>query len=202
MTDLNRTIEYVFRISDNVSEKTDAMSSSIDRAGRELDSLNQKQDETRDKVERTNRDLADQQVGIVTQLTALMGFRESVSAVTGGIIGLGLVSDETAQDLAKVNAAFSIFAGAVTAIKSVQAVMTTLNTATAANAVINTYNAVISNPAMLAGVSIAAGAAAGIAGALLLSSSNTTNQTTINFQDSTPQQAVSEVFQVVGGGAL
>ena len=202
MTDLNKTIEYVFKLTDNVSESATVMSQSADRAGTKLDELELKQQEARQSIDKTDQKLANQQVGIVTQLTALMGFRESVSAVTGGIIGLGLVSDETAQDLQKINAAFSIFAGAVTTIKAVQAVMTTLNAATAANAVINTYNAVVSNPAMMAGVGIAVGAAAGIAGALLLSSNTTNNNTTIKVDSGTPQQATSEIYRVVGGGAL
>lgn len=202
MTDLNKTIEYVFKLNDNVSESATAMSQSADRAGTKLDELELKQQEARQSIDKTDQKLANQQVGIVTQLTALMGFRESVSAVTGGIIGLGLVSDETAQDLQKINAAFSIFAGAVTTIKAVQAVMTTLNAATAANAVINTYNAVVGNPAMMAGVGIAMGAAAGIAGALLLSSNTTNNNTTIKVDSGTPQQATNEIYRVVGGGAL
>lgn len=202
MTDLNKTIEYVFKLTDNVSESATSMSQSADRAGTKLDELEVKQQETRQSIDKTDQKLANQQVGIVTQLTALMGFRESVSAVTGGIIGLGLVSDEAAVELNKINAAFSIFAGAVTTIKAVQAVMTTLNAATAANAVINTYNAVVSNPAMMAGVGIAVGAAAGIAGALLLSNSTTNNSTTIKVDSGTPQQATSEIYRVVGGGAL
>lgn len=202
MTDLNKTIEYVFKLTDNVSESATTMSQSADRAGTKLDELELKQQEARQSIDRTDQKLANQQVGIVTQLTALMGFRESVSAITGGIIGLGLVSDETAQDLQKINAAFSIFAGAVTTIKAVQAVMTTLNATTAANAVINTYNAVVSNPAMMAGVGIAVGAAAGIAGALLLSSNTTNNNTTIKVDSGTPKQATSEIYRVVGGGAL
>lgn len=202
MTDLNKTIEYVFKLTDNVSESATSMSQSADMVGAKLDELEVKQQEARQSIDETNQKLANQQVGIVTQLTALMGFRESVSAVTGGIIGLGLVSDETAQDLQKINAAFSIFAGVVTTIKAVQAVMTTLNAATAANAVINTYNAVVSNPAMMAGVGIAMGAAVGIAGALLLSSNTTNNNTTIRVDSGTPQQATDEIYRVVGGGAL
>lgn len=202
MTDLNKTIEYVFKLTDNVSESATSMSQSADRAGAKLDELEVKQQETRQSIDRTDQKLANQQVGIVTQLTALMGFRESVSAITGGIIGLGLVSDETAVELNKINAAFSIFAGAVTTIKAVQAVMTTLNAATAANAVINTYNAVVSNPAMMAGVGIAVGAAAGIAGALLLSSNTTNNTTTIKVDSGTPQQVTNEIYRVVDGGAL
>lgn len=202
MTDLNKTIEYVFRLSDQISETAAKAAEDLDAADAQVDRLVQSEQEAQAEIDRTDSKMQGQQITIMTQLTALMGMREAVSAVTSGLVGMGLVSDETAVALQKVNAAFSIMAGAVTAIKSVQAVMTTLNAASAANAVINTYNAVISNPAMLAGVGIAVGAAAGVAGMYLMSTDNSTSTTTINVTDTTPQQATSELYQVVGGGAL
>ena len=154
------------------------------------------------------RELADtkrqaEQLDLVAQLTTLMGIREGVSAVTGGIIGLGIVSDETAQDLQKVNAAFSVMAGAVTSIKALQAVMTTLNATEAVGTVLAGLRTALSSPAGIIAVGAGIGAAAGVAGALLMTSNSTTNNsTTINVTDTTPQQSVSEIYQVVGGGAL
>ena len=60
--------------------------------------------QTRTSTDAMERELQDakkqaEQLDLVTQLTTLMGIREGVSAVTRGIIGLGIVSDETAQDL-------------------------------------------------------------------------------------------------------
>lgn len=203
MTDLNKTIEYTFKLVDSVTPAAGQMAQSADSAKVKVDDLEQSEKRLQSETARTGAALDKQQLSIVTQLTALMGFREAVSAVTGGIIGFGLVSDEAAQDLQKVNAAFSVFAGAVTTIKAVQGVMTTLNTATAIQGVLNTYNAVISSPAKMAGVGIALGATAGVAGALMLTQNSSSSKTTnITFESTTPQTAQSEVINLVTGGAL
>ena len=144
-----------------------------------------------------------QQLDMMTQLTALMGMREGVSAITGGLIGLGVVAGEDAEQLNKINAAFSLMAGAVTTLKTLQAVQMTLNTAEASGAVITAFRAAVSNPLGIAMVGAGLGAAAGVAGALLLSNSTTNNSNVnVTIQDTTPQEAVSDVYQVVTGGAL
>ena len=202
-TELSKTFVYSFKLEDNVSTAARQMTDSSKQAQTEIDNLNAKQAQAQAEIDQTNQKLQSQQLSVVTQLTALMGFREAVSAVTGGLIGLGIVSDETAVQLQKINAAFSIFAGAVSTIKAVQAVMTTLNGATALNAVLNSFNAVLQSPAKMAAVGLAAGAAVGVAGAFLMTNNTTNNSsTTINVANTTPAQAQSEIFQVVGGGAL
>ena len=202
-TELSKTFVYSFKLEDNVSTAARQMTDSSKQAQAEIDNLNAKQAQAQAEIDQTNQKLQSQQLSVVTQLTALMGFREAVSAVTGGIIGLGIVSDETAVQLQKINAAFSIFAGAVSTIKAVQAVMTTLNGATALNAVLNSFNAVLQSPAKMVAVGLAAGAAVGVAGAFLMTNNTTNNSsTTINVANTTPAQAQSEIFQVVGGGAL
>lgn len=203
VTELSKTFVYAFKLEDNVSTTAKTMSDSAKTAGTDLDNLKAKQNETRLEIDTTNQKLQSQQLSVVTQLTALMGFREAVSAVTGGIIGLGIVSDDTAVQLNRINSAFSIFAGAVSTIKAVQAVMTTLNGATALNAVLNSFNAVLQSPAKMAAVGLAAGASVGVAGAFLMTNNTTNNsETTIKVESTTPAQTRSEIYQVVGGGAL
>lgn len=179
------------------------MSQATEEAGQKLDDLNTKQAEAQAEIKQTTRNIESQQVSVLTQLTAVMGLREATSAAISGVIGLGIVSDETAQKLNMINAGFSLFAGAVTAIKSVQAVMTTLNGATAVNAALNAFNAVLQSPGKMALVGMAAGATIGAAGAFLVTN-NTSNSSTTNItvDSSTPRQAQTEIFQVVGGGAL
>ena len=203
MTDLNKTIIYAFKLEDNVTSTARNMSEATEEAGKDIDDLNAKQQQAQMEADQTKRKLDSQQLSVLTQLTAMMGLREAVSATTSGLIGLGVVSDETAQDLNKINAAFSIFAGAVTTLKSVQAVMTTLNGATAVNAALNAFNAVLQSPAKLAVVSLAAGAAIGAAGSYLITNNNSSSSTTnIHVDNTTPKQAQTEIFQIVGGGAL
>ena len=162
-----------------------------------------KQAELRSSMQDTQDSAMANQVSVLTQLTAVMGLKEGLSAVTGGMISLGLVSDDTAKSLGMVNSAFSMMAGAVSMIKSVQAVMTTLNTTSAIGASIDAFRATLTNPAMLGVVALAGGAALGVAGAYLMTNNTTNNnQTTVNIVDTTPAAAQSEILQVVTGGAL
>ena len=203
MTDLNKTIIYAFKLEDNVTSTAKSMSEATEEAGKDIDDLNAKQQQAQMEADQTKRKLDSQQLSVLTQLTAMMGLREAVSATTSGLIGLGVVTDSQAESLNKVNAAFSIFAGAVTTLKSVQAVMTTLNGATAVNAALNAFNAVLQSPAKLAVVGLAAGAAIGAAGAYLITNNNSSSSTTnIHVDNTTPKQAQTEIFQIVGGGAL
>ena len=276
MTDLQRTIEYIFKLSNDVSAQAgqasqsaqsakvaiDDMNGSVERSEQVLDGVQSTLDTVGAKARETSNDVSAQagqasqsaqnaaqgvqratdeigmdledmtaqarskaseieaiaegakdsvadakrqveQIDLLTQLTSIMGIREGVSAVTGGIIGLGIVSDETAQDLNKVNAAFSVMAGAITMIKSLQAVMTTLNATEAVGAVLASLRTAVSSPVGAAIVGTGIGVAAGLAGGLLLTSNTTNNNsTTINVSDTTPQQATSEIFTIVAGGAL
>lgn len=203
MTDLNKTIIYAFKLEDNVTSTARQMSQATEEAGKDLDDLNTKQQQTQLEIDQTKKKLDTQQLSVLTQLTAIMGLREAVSATTSGLIGLGIVTDEQAEALNKLNAGFSIFAGVVTTLKSVQAVMTTLNGATAVNAALNAFNAVLQSPGKMALVGLAAGTTIGAAGAFLVTNNNSSTSTTnITVDSSTPKQAQSEIFQVVGGGAL
>lgn len=191
--------------SQNVRRSTDEIGMDLDEAAadarRKASEIEAATQSAKESIEEAKR--ATEQIDILTQLTSIMGIREGVSAVTGGIIGLGIVSDETAQDLNKVNAAFSVMAGAVTMIKSLQAVMTTLNATEAVGAVLASLRTAVSSPVGAAIVGTGIGVAAGLAGGLLLTSNTTNNNsTTINVSDTTPQQATSEIITIVAGGAL
>lgn len=255
MTELNKQIEYLFKLVDNVSSSAGQMAQSLDEAGQrvdanmvkqeelqrsveatgavldgqqvkadqtsthldsavedmrqtmdilnaEVDVASAKQGELRDEMLHTQTTASDTQISLLTQLTAVMSLKEGVSAVSNGLISLGIVSGDAAQALGQVNAAFSLMAGAVSTLKSIQAVMTTVNAASAIGAAIDTYRATLANPAMLGAVALASGAAIGVAGAYLMSNNTTTNSTTVNIVDTTPAQAQSEILQVVMGGAL
>lgn len=255
MTELNKQIEYLFKLVDNVSSSAGQMAQSLDEAGQrvdanmvkqeelqrsveatgavldgqqvkadqtsthldsavedmrqtmdilnaEVDVASTKQAELRDEMLHTQTTASDTQISLLTQLTAVMSLKEGVSAVSNGLISLGIVSGDAAQALSQVNAAFSLMAGAVSTLKSIQAVMTTVNAASAIGAAIDTYRATLANPAMLGAVALASGAAIGVAGAYLMSNNTTNNSTTVNIVDTTPAQAQSEILQVVTGGAL
>ncbi len=199
MSDLDRIITYTFRMQDNVSQATASMKAGADSADRSLKELTASSETARTDIKATNETLMANQVTVMTQLTALMGLRSSVSAVTSGLRGLGLVSDETAEQLQKINAAFALFSGGVTAIKSVQAVMTTLNASTALYSTMMTYLSVLKNPiyAGIAGAGI--GVAAGVGAHFLTQNNETVNQETVfNITGNEARQTADEIHYIQG----
>lgn len=203
MGDLDKIITYTFQMRDNVSSTADNMGASATRAQTSIDALSTSEKQLRTETAETTASIQAQQVTVMAQLTALMGLRSSVSAVTGGMKALGLVSDESAEALAKVNGAFALFSGAVTAIKSVQAVMTTLNASSALYATIQTYLQGLKNPLLLGGALVGMGAAGAIGGYFLSQNNNTTNNsTTVNVQGVSQTATATIQQEVYQMGAL
>lgn len=163
------------------------------------------QAEARTEIQATSAEMDAQSSKITNQLVAIGALKGGVSAMIGGVQQLGIVSDDTAQVLGKINAAFGIMAGAAGTIKAIQGAMAALNVATAINASLNSFNAVLQNPAMLAGVGLAAGAAIGVAGTyLVMQNDQSRTSTTINVVDGSEgrSQFGAEVYDVITGGAL
>lgn len=137
------------------------------------------------------------------ELSTLMGVKESVGSVIGGVTALGLVSQETAQDLAKVNAAFQLMAGAATGLKTLQVLMTGLNAQTAINASLNTFLSVVRNHALgMAAVGAGLGAMAGVAGMYLYTNNQSSKTVNINVDGGGSSAVAQEIYTVVNGGAL
>ena len=137
------------------------------------------------------------------ELSTLMGVKESVGSVIGGVTALGLVSQETAQDLAKVNAAFQLMAGAATGLKTLQVLMTSLNAQTAINASLNTFLSVVRNHALgMAAVGAGLGAMAGVAGMYLYTNNQSNKTVNITVDGGGPTAVAQEIYTVVNGGAL
>ena len=163
------------------------------------------QADARTEIQATSAEMDAQSSKITSQLVAIGALKGGVSAMIGGVQQLGIVSDDTAQVLGKINAAFGIMAGAAGTIKAIQGAMAALNVATAINASLNSFNAVLQNPAMLAGVGLAAGAAIGVAGTyLVMQNDQSSTSTTINVVDGSEgrSQFGAEVYDIVNGGAL
>ncbi|MBO4797456.1 MAG: hypothetical protein J5494_01605 [Candidatus Methanomethylophilaceae archaeon] len=173
------------------------------RARESAQSVGLSQRQARADISATDSALMLQANRIMLQMGAIAGLKEGVGSVINGITSLGLVSDETAQSLAKINSAFQLMAGAVSTIRAIQGAMTALNVATAINASLNSFNAVLANPAMAAGVGLAAGAALGVAGAYLMTQNNsqTTNNITI-IDGSDRVETGTEIYDLVRGPAV
>lgn len=195
-----------------VSEATGGFTSVVDvtrRAGDETDDTIVKQRQLMDEARRSGAEVQAQNVSVITQLTSIMALRTGVTAITNSMIQLGAVTDEGAEKIRKFNAMFSMLSGGVQILKSAQAMMSLLNLATLKNAMLNTYNSVITNPGRAAMVGVGLGAVAGVGtyfAVNALTGGNTTNTTNITIEgtaDDSQQktaQKVQQVYQLTGAG--
>lgn len=181
---------------------------SATEAGTVTDNTILKQRQLAAEAKNATTQVKSQNVSIIMQLTAVMGFKEGISSLTNGVISLGLVSEDSAKTLMKFNSAFQMMAGGVQIIKAAQGVMAILNLETLKNAILNTYNAVVSNPgkAMLVGLGLGAAAGAGTYFALssIGNNTNVSNNITVNGDPTPGQQATAEklnqVYSMTGAG--
>lgn len=205
--DINRTIIYTFRMDDNVTEASRQAGNSARESHGEVQTAIQGQKEYQQEIRVTNDSLDAQQIKLASQVAILMGFKSATTGVINGVIQLGLVSDETAGKLRMVNSVFSIMGGLATGIKTLQLAMTSLNVASIKNALINTYNKVLTNPGAVALAGIGLGATAGALTYFGLQASNSTSTTNNNITIEAPAsegtaQEISEIYTVLNGGAL
>lgn len=197
----DRTVTWAFRVVDDMSAEANSAASAADKASTSTETAKIKQRDLQKETNNTNSVLTQQQAKLALQVTVVTGLQGAVSGLTNGVQALGITSEETNAILKKVNATFQIMGGAANLIKSVQLAMTLLNVATLKNALLNTYNAVISNPAMIALV----GAGAAVTAAVILgaqnssSSSSTTNITVNGTTDAGTQATVQDVYTIVQG---
>lgn len=202
MTD-DRTITWAFRIADNVTEGADEAAAAAEEAGKQTDEAKAKQEELKDTVNKTTAGITAQQARLAMQVTVIVGLQGAVSGLTSGIKALGITSDATNEKLTKINAAFQIMGGLANTVKALQLAMSMLNLATVKNALLNTYNAVVSNPAAIALVGAGAGAAvtaAVILGAQSGSSSTSTTNITVNGTSSAGTESTAQdVYTLVQG---
>ncbi|MFA5744549.1 MAG: hypothetical protein WC936_07075 [Candidatus Nanoarchaeia archaeon] len=202
MTD-NRTITCAFKIADNVIEGADEAAAAAEKAGKQTDEAKAKQEELKNTVDKTTAGITAQQARLAMQVTVIVGLQGAVSGLTSGIKALGITSDATNEKLTKINAAFQIMGGLANTVKALQLAMSMLNLATVKNALLNTYNAVVSNPAAIALVGAGAGAAvtaAVILGAQSGSSSTSTTNITVNGTSSAgTESTVQDVYTLVQG---
>lgn len=228
-----RVLEYRIKVVDNVSEAASRASESAKRAGvsiGEADDAGKRFNATgvRVQVEARASGAAAGEATAATReyvetakeaevamrkqredaaigIAALMGMQSAVSGVTSGLIGLGMVSEETAGTLRKVNAAFQIMTGLAAGVKALQIVTATLNMTNLKGAAIATYRSVLESPwkAALAGVGV--GAAGALVGSLVLGGNRTENVTTVNVigkPDEDTKKTSEEVIMVIEGGTI
>ncbi len=213
-SDVRRTSDEISSQASLASSKASDVSSAMAGAessarstGNVTDDTIAKQRELSSETKRTSAEVQAQNVSTIMQLTAIMGFREGITSLTNGMIQLGLVNDETAAKLMKFNSAFQMFAGGVQILKAAQGMMAILNASTLKNAILNTYNSIITNPGMAVAVGVGIGAAAGVGAYYALNSTNSTNvSNTITIQGAPTAgqeqtaEKVQQVYSLTGAG--
>jgi hypothetical protein len=180
----NETLTYVCEAVDNVTPVTDKIAANQERVISASDSAN---------------------ISFIKQIATVRALHGGLAGITSGMETLGLISDDTAASLNKVNAAVGIVAGSFQLLKAGQAILETLKVTELGLAAVETYRSVLNNPAAIALVGVAAGAAIGAGAALYAnnSSSTTVNQT-VNFNGGAAsvadQRSTSRaVFEAAGG---
>lgn len=193
-TVVRESASSVGSVSADAQAMEDAVTSSMKTARDQIDATSRAMDTARMEM----------QTKQALELSTLMGMKEAVGSVTGGMIALGLVSEDTAQDLAKVNAGFQLMAGAATGLKTLQVLMTGLNAQTAINASLNTFLSVVRNHALgMAAVGAGIGAMAGVAGMYLYTNNQNSKTVNINVEsDRSSSMSVDEMYRLFDFGAL
>ena len=175
---MDEKIQYTFAVTDQVTETcekmaaaTEALEAATDKAKKSVDSQN---------------------ISFLTQIAAVNTLYAGQRMLTGSIKELGLVGDETAAAMDKVNAAVGLVVGSYNMLKGAAKIVNTLKNAEVALAAVESYRAVLKNPAKLGLVAVAVGTAAGVGGYFLGKSSggggqSTVNQT-VNFSGNVSQQ--------------
>lgn len=178
MVDLDSNIRYIFTMTDNVSSATDTISDSATEAQNQLHQVQVQQENLEAQTNRTNEALTKQQAQFLTNAAVLMTMQGSVSAITGGLISLGIVTGDDAEKLNMLNAGFQVLTGFVQGIQALQAVSEMLKTSELGLAIIETFRSVMESPWKAALVGIGVGAAGGALAALMSSSGGSSSVST------------------------
>lgn len=190
MTD-NERVTYILEAVDNVTPVTDKVA-----AG---------QDEVAAGAARAQAAVDSTSISFIKQLAAASALRQGISSISTGLDALGLISDDTSASLRKVSAATGMVVGGFQLMKAAQPIIEGLRSAELGLAAVETFRSVLNNPAAIALVGVAAGAALGV-GAMMLtnnnSSSTNVNQTVV-FEGGSPasdqrSMAIS-AFEAMGG---
>ncbi len=193
---------------DGVGEGLADTGRQAEKASEQVDGLKLKIDDSSIQMDKLNRTI--KAADIANSITVMQGLSSATGQAISSMRTLGLISDDTAETLSKVQAGIQLITAAGTAIKSLSGLVSVLNAQEAIHNALLTFKKVLSNPVNLAIIGIAGTAAAGVAGAAYMGyrytqNKNVSNSTTTNItiQDTSVQkETASEIYSILGGGAL
>jgi hypothetical protein len=148
-----------------------------------------------------------QNISFIAQTAAVMATYSGMRRLTSSLTELGLVSDADAAKLAKLNATVGLVAGGFQLLKGATQIIKMLTAAEVGLAAVESFRAVLNNPAKAALVGAGIGLAAGVGTALLATSGGgggggtTVNQTVVfeGSQTSDQRSVARETYEAMGG---
>ena len=231
MTDVNNTIEYVLSVKDQSSATLAQIRESSATTQQSLDGLTASQqglattaDVAKGKIEEMGAtagsasQIANEalnqvdmhamatQVKLTAQLSAIKGLTGALNGTIGAMTTLGILTDDEAKSLGMVTAGFKLITGFAEGLTAIRALLSTINVQSGIMATIQTYTATLSNPAKLALVGGALGAAGAVGGYMLGSyvtnQNNKTTNITVEDTSTNAGKTANQVYDIIGGGAL
>jgi len=151
MTDTE--ISFTFAVVDNISPVAREIAANEDNLAQ--------------ATARANTNIDSQNIKFITQLASVMAVYRGMNMTITSMKTFGLVNNETAESLTKVAHAVGLVAGVFMMLKGAVKIVNALKAAELGLAVVETYRAVLNNPAKLALVGLAS-AGAGLAAGFLL----------------------------------
>ena len=146
----DRTLEYDLKAVDNVTPTARRAKKS--------------QEELKESVKETNQAAQAQKIQFIENAVALSALREGIGGLQTSLTQLGVLEGEAAEKFMKMSAAVSLFVSTAQTIQGVIRLVTLLKSAELALAAVETYRAVLKNPAMIAVAVAGLTATAGVAG--------------------------------------
>lgn len=180
MTDLDSNIRYVFTMVDNVSTTASTISDSAVEAQNALHQVEAQEETVKAAAEQTTQAFTKQEAQFLKNAAVLMTLQSSVSAITSGLINLGVVTGEDAEQLQNLTYGFQLLTGMVQGLQALQAISESLRASETALALVETYRSVMQSPWKAALVGVAAGATVGAVASLLASSGTSSSSSTTN----------------------
>jgi hypothetical protein len=190
---MDTSVNWTFNMVDNVTTTTKQMADS--------------QGQLASTAATAKASVDSQNISFIAQTAAVMATYSGMRRLTSSLTELGLVSDADAAKLAKLNATVGLVAGGFQLLKGATQIIKMLTAAEVGLAAVESFRAVLNNPAKAALVGAGIGLAAGVGTALLATSGGgggggtTVNQTVV-FEGSqtADQRSVSrDVFESMGG---
>lgn len=207
MANLDRSVIYTYKLESNITAEASGVSAKAEEADAKVKTLKTSEDTLKQSTDSATGSLTNQQKQLMVQVTALMAVKQSVSAVTNGLISMGLVSGEDAKKLQLLNAGFQTLCGFATGLKALMLINETFNLSLLKTAILNTFNSILESPWKLALVGAGMGAAVGVAAAYGMSGGGgggTTNNTQIIIEDSSGGKAATAngINATISGGRI